>query len=84
MCSSDLVCTAIAFELFFRLINSVGPVRASLVSYLIPVVAIALGVVAAGDQITLGMFLGFPLVLIGSYYAARPPRTPAEVAVPES
>lgn len=79
-----VVCTVIAFELFFRLINSVGPVRASLVSYLIPIVAIALGVAADGDQITRGMFLGFPLVLLGSYYAARPPRPVGQAAVPES
>lgn len=79
-----VVCTVIAFELFFQLINAVGPVRASLVSYLIPVVAIALGVAAGGDQITRGMFLGFPLVLLGSYFAARPPKTAQAIAVQES
>lgn len=79
-----VVCTAVAFELFFQIINSIGPVRASLVSYLIPVVAIALGVAAAGDRVTRGMFLGFPLVLLGSYYAARPPRPAAQAAVAES
>lgn len=79
-----VVCTVIAFELFFRMIDAIGPVRASLVSYLIPIVALALGVAAAGDEITRGMLLGFPLVLLGSYYAARPPRTAAAVALPES
>lgn len=79
-----VVCTVIAFELFFRVIDSIGPVRASLVSYLIPIVALALGVAAAGDEVTRGMLLGFPLVLLGSYYAARPPRTAAAVALPES
>lgn len=78
-----VVCTVIAFELFFRLINDVGPVRASLVSYLIPIVAIAVGVAAAGDHVTRGMFFGFPLVLLGSYYAARPPRPATQAAVPE-
>ena len=78
------VCTVLAFELFFRLIDAVGPVRASLVSYLIPVVAITIGVAAAGDEITRGMFLGFPLVLLGSYWAARPPRPASQAAVPES
>lgn len=79
-----VVCTVVAFELFFRMIDTIGPVRASLVSYLIPVVALALGVAAAGDEITRGMLLGFPLVLMGSYLAARPPRSAAAVALPES
>ncbi len=80
----SVVCTVVAFELFFRIIKTMGPVRASLVSYLIPVVAIALGVAAAGDQVTRGMFLGFPLVLLGSYYAARPPRPASQAAIAES
>ena len=46
--------------------------------------AIALGVAAAGDKITAGMFLGFPLVLLGSYFAARPPKSANAVAVQES
>lgn len=79
-----VVCTVIAFELFFRVIDAIGPVRASLVSYLIPFVALGLGVAVAGDEITRGMLLGFPLVLIGSYFGARPPRSREAVAVPES
>lgn len=79
-----VVCTAIAFELFFRVIDTVGPVRASLVAYLIPFVALGLGVAAAGDRVTVGMLVGFPLVLLGSYFAARPPKTAAQVVVPES
>jgi drug/metabolite transporter (DMT)-like permease len=79
-----VVCTVIAFELFFRMINAIGPVRASLVSYLIPIVALTLGVAAAGDKVTWGMLLGFPLVLLGSYFAARPPKTASAVALPES
>lgn len=79
-----VVCTVIAFELFFRVIDSIGPVRASLVSYLIPFVALGLGVAVAGDQVTRGMLLGFPLVLLGSYFAARPPKNAQSVALPES
>ncbi|MHB0928300.1 MAG: DMT family transporter [Candidatus Nanopelagicales bacterium] len=79
-----VVCTVIAFEIFFRLIALLGPVRASLVTYLNPVVAIALGVAAAGDTITRGMLLGFPLVLLGSFFAARPPRPVAQAALAES
>lgn len=79
-----VVCTVIAFELFFRVIDAVGPVRASLVAYLIPFVALALGVAAAGDQITRGMLIGFPLVLLGSYVAARPPKSANAVTLPES
>ncbi len=79
-----VVCTVLAFEIFFRLIALLGPVRAALVTYLNPVVAIALGVGVSGDTITRGMLLGFPLVLLGSFVAARPPRPVTQAALAES
>ena len=64
-------CTAIAFIIFFKLVAEVGPPRASFITYLNTAVAVLLGVVILGEPITLGIALGLPLVLIGSYFASR-------------
>jgi drug/metabolite transporter (DMT)-like permease len=64
-------CTAIAFILFFKLLAEVGPPRASLITYLNTAVAVLLGVILLGEPLTLGIMLGLPLVLLGSYFASR-------------
>ena len=71
-----LVCTALAFVLFFRLIAEVGPVRATVITFLNPAVAIALGILVLGEPLTAGIALGFPLVLLGAFCATRPSTEP--------
>lgn len=80
-----VVCTALAFLLFFRLIADVGPVRATVITYVNPAVAAVLGVLALGERFTVGMAAGFALVLGGSLLATgrRLPAAPA-AAVPEA
>jgi len=63
--------TALAFILFFQLLKEVGPARASLVTYLNTAFAVLLGVLILGEPLTLGLIIGLPLVLIGSYFAGR-------------
>lgn len=65
-----VLCTAVAFVVFFALIGRVGPVRAPLFTYVNPVVAIILGAIILGEQITLGLAIGFPLVILGCWLAA--------------
>ncbi|MDY0910742.1 DMT family transporter [Microbacterium sp. CFBP9034] len=65
-----VVCTAVAFIVFFALIARVGPVRAPLFTYVNPVVAIVLGTLILGEEITLGLLIGFPLVIFGCWLAA--------------
>ena len=65
----SLVCTAVAFLLFFALIVEVGPARATVITYVNPAVAVALGVILLGEPFTAGIALGFPLILAGSYLA---------------
>ena len=65
-----VVCTAVAFIVFFALIARVGPVRAPLFTYVNPVVAIVLGTIILGEQLTLGLLIGFPLVIFGCWLAA--------------
>ena len=49
-----VVCTAFAFLIFFRLIAEIGPSRATIITYVNPVVALALGVAVLGEQVTTG------------------------------
>ena len=66
-----LICTALAFILFFRLIAAAGPVRAVVITFINPAVAIVLGVLVLSEQVTTGMLVGFPLVILGSVLATR-------------
>jgi drug/metabolite transporter (DMT)-like permease len=70
-----LLCTAFAFLLFFALIAEVGPVRATVITYFNPAVAALLGVVVLNENFTVGMGIGFALVLAGSILATRRPRS---------
>jgi drug/metabolite transporter (DMT)-like permease len=70
-----VVCTAIAFLLFFALIEEIGPVRATVITYVNPAVAAVLGVALLDERFTVGTGVGFVLVLIGSVLATRPGRT---------
>jgi drug/metabolite transporter (DMT)-like permease len=63
--------TGIAFAIFFSLLPIIGVARASLVTYLNTAFAVVLGVIILSEPLTIGMILGLPLVLIGSYYASR-------------
>ena len=65
------VCTALAFLLFFSLVAEVGPARTTVITYINPAVAVILGVLVLSEPITLGLLVGFPLILLGSFLATR-------------
>ena len=65
------LCTAVAFVLFFQLIAEVGPARATVITYVNPAVAVALGVTVLGEPLTLGIVAAFALILAGSVRATR-------------
>jgi drug/metabolite transporter (DMT)-like permease len=67
-----VVCTAVAFVLFFALIAEVGPLRATVITYINPAVAVVLGVGVLGEHFGAGTGIGFVLILAGSYLATRP------------
>jgi len=68
-----VVCTALAFLLYFELVKEIGPVRASVITYINPAVAAMLGVAVLHESLTLGMMAGFAQVLAGSGLATRRP-----------
>jgi drug/metabolite transporter (DMT)-like permease len=71
-----VVCTALAFLVFFELIAEVGPVRATVVTYVNPAVAVALGVTLLHEPLTVGTCIGFALILAGSFLATRAAQAP--------
>ena len=75
-----VVCTAFAFLVFLALIAEVGPVRATVITYVNPAVAAAVGVALLNEHLSGGMVLGFLLVLAGSALATR--RDPEPVPAP--
>ena len=68
-----VICTALAFLVFFILLERMGAVRITLVTYINPAVAVTLGIIFLSEPITIGTIIGFPLVLIGSWYATKRP-----------
>ncbi len=65
-----VLCTAVAFVAFFKLIAEVGPTRATVVAYLNPAVAVLAGVLLLGEPFTVTTALGFVLILAGAWFAA--------------
>lgn len=62
-----LFCTAAAFVLFAVLLAEIGPSRASVITYVAPVVAVALGIAVLGERPGAGAMAGLLLILAGSW-----------------
>jgi drug/metabolite transporter (DMT)-like permease len=79
-----VVCTALAFTLFFALIKEVGPMRATVITYLNPAVAVLLGVTVLGESFGVATVVGFVAVLGGSFLATRSLRPPVPAPSPSA
>jgi drug/metabolite transporter (DMT)-like permease len=72
-----LFCTAAAFVLFGALISEVGPGRATVITYVSPIIAVALGVTVLSERPGAGAVAGLLLILAGSWLSTDgrlPPR----------
>ena len=76
-----LVCSALAFILFFGLLGEIGPARASVITYINPVVALALGIAILGEEVTAGAAVGLLLILAGSWLSTDGRLPPGLAAV---
>ena len=65
----SVVCTAGAFMVFFELVKAIGSTRSVVVTYVNTAIAVALGITILHEPLTVGIGLGFPLVLVGSIIA---------------
>lgn len=77
-----LVCTVLAFLAFFALVAEVGPMRATIITYVNPAVAVLLGVSILGEGFGPATGAGFVLILAGCFLATRHSPVPAPVAEP--
>ena len=61
-----LLCTGVAYVLFFRLIANTGPTNAISVTFLIPAFAVLWGALFLGERLTLPMILSCGVILVGT------------------
>ena len=73
-----VVCTAAAMLLMFFLVNHAGAARASVITYINPVVATLLGVCVLHERLGVGGFIALGLILLGSWLATRGAATRAD------
>jgi drug/metabolite transporter (DMT)-like permease len=71
MLALGLVCGAIAYLLYFRLIADIGATGALTVTYLIPVFGVLWGALFLGETVTLLMLGGAALVVAGTVFVLR-------------
>jgi drug/metabolite transporter (DMT)-like permease len=71
VCGLAVVCTAVAFLVFFALIAEIGPTRSTVITYVNPAVAVLLGVTLLDESFTAATAVGFVLILAGSVLATR-------------
>lgn len=69
--------TGLAYVLNYRLIGDEGPTAASVTTYLLPVVAVALGALVVNEPVTVPMVAGMALVLSGVALVQRRTKQPA-------
>jgi drug/metabolite transporter (DMT)-like permease len=67
-----LLCSSIAYLLYYRLIADIGPTRALTVAFLIPAFGMAWGALLLGEAITWPMIVGCGLIVGGTFAVVRP------------
>jgi drug/metabolite transporter (DMT)-like permease len=77
-----LLGTGIAYLLYFYLINSMGSTRSSLVTYTMPVIGVALGVIFLGEPLSGQVLLGTLLVVAGVVLVNRKSAVRQRIAQP--
>jgi drug/metabolite transporter (DMT)-like permease len=61
--------TGVAYVLNYRLIQDEGPTAASMTNYLMPVVAVLLGIAVVGERLTWNLIIGTAMILVGLWIA---------------
>ncbi len=66
-----VLCTGIAYALYFRLIARIGPAKTMAVTFLIPAFAIVWGVIFLDESVTWVMLGGCAVILVGTALATQ-------------
>jgi len=61
-----LLCTAVAYLLYFWLIEHAGPTKALTVTFLAPIFGVLWGTVLLSEPLSLSTFIGFGIILLGT------------------
>jgi drug/metabolite transporter (DMT)-like permease len=69
-----LLCSAVAYIMYYKLIADIGPTKALTVTFLIPVFAMAWGLLFLNETITWSMILGAVIILVGTFLVAARPK----------
>jgi drug/metabolite transporter (DMT)-like permease len=64
-----LICTALAYLIFFALIAEVGASRGTVITYVNPAVSVFLGVALLGEPLNAAIIIGFLMILLGSWFS---------------
>jgi drug/metabolite transporter (DMT)-like permease len=72
-----IICTALAFLVFFQLLREVGPARGMVFTYVTPGVSVAAGVLVLGEPLTGSIVIAFALIIAGCVLATLRPRSRA-------
>jgi drug/metabolite transporter (DMT)-like permease len=75
-----VLCTGVAYLLYYRLVTDIGPAKALTVTFLIPLFGILWGALFLGEAVTPTMLGGCALVLVGTALILRPAREPRRQA----
>jgi drug/metabolite transporter (DMT)-like permease len=67
----SLACSALAYILYFKLIEQVGPSKALSVTYLMPIFGIFWGHLFLGENVSVAMLVGMSLILTGVFFSFK-------------
>jgi drug/metabolite transporter (DMT)-like permease len=84
MLALGLVCGAVAYLLYFRLVTDIGATGALTVTYLIPVFGVLWGALFLGEALTLPMLFGGVLVILGTVLVLRGNRGQVHKSLPQT
>jgi len=70
-----LLCTAFAYILYFRLLEEIGPVKASTVTFLIPVFGVLWGAWLLDEPLSMAHLYGGLLIGMALWLVLRPARS---------
>ena len=72
----SLICTALAYLLYFALVAEVGASRGTVITYVNPAIAVLLGIILLGEPLDAAIVVGFLLIIVGCWLStggALPP-----------
>jgi drug/metabolite transporter (DMT)-like permease len=72
-----VLCSAVAYLIYYKLIADVGPTKALTVTFLIPIFAMLWGVLFLHEAVTVSMAAGAAIILAGTFLVAAPGKKPA-------